>query len=61
MQVFSDPARAAELASFTPVHATAGGRTVAARAQEAIRFDAELKARELPAIDIWIKRRNARD
>ena len=61
MQVFSDPARAAELASFAPVHATAGGRTVAARAQEAIRFDAELKARELPAIDIWIKRRNAGD
>ena len=61
MQVFSDPARAAELASFAPVHATAGGRTVAARAEEAIRFDAELKARELPAIDSWIKRRNARD
>jgi aminopeptidase N len=61
MQVFSDPARAAELASFAPVHATAGGRTVAARAEEAIRFDAEIKARELPAIDTWIKRRIAGD
>ena len=61
MQVFSDPARAAELASFAPVHATAGGRIVAARAEQAIRLDAELKARELPAIDIWIKRRNAGD
>ncbi len=61
MQVFSDAARAGELAGFAPVHATSGGRTVAARAEAAIKFDAELKARELPAIDEWIRGRNGRD
>jgi aminopeptidase N len=58
---FSDHAHAAELTSFAPVHATAGGRTVAAQAEAAIRFDADFKARALPAIDDWIRRRNGRD
>jgi aminopeptidase N len=58
---FSDADHAAELASFAPVHATSGGRIVAARAQEAILIAAEFKARALPAIDEWIRRRRARD
>jgi aminopeptidase N len=58
---FSDADRAAELASFAPVHATSGGKVVAARAQEAILIDAEFKARALPAIDDWIKRRGGHD
>ena len=61
MANFSDAARAAELARFAPVHATSGGRIVAARAEEAIMIGAELKARALPAIDDWIKRRSKRD
>jgi aminopeptidase N len=61
MRNFSDADRAAELASFAPVHATSGGKVVAARAQEAILTDAEFKARALPAIDDWIKRRATRD
>ena len=61
MRNFSDRARAEELAAFAPVHATSGGRIVAARADEAIRFDAEFKERALPAIDEWIRRRTGRD
>jgi aminopeptidase N len=58
---FSDADHAAALASFAPVHATSGGKIVAARAQEAILIEAEFKARALPAIDDWIKRRGAHD
>ena len=48
--------------SFAPVQATSGGRIVAARAQEAIMYRRPREsARVLPAIDDWIKRRNARD
>ena len=61
MTNFSDTARAQELASFAPVHATSGSRIVAARAQEAIMIGADVKARVLPAIDDWIKRRGGRD
>jgi aminopeptidase N len=61
MTNFSDADRAAELASFAPVHATSGGKIVAARAQEAILTEAELKARVLPAIDDWVKRRGGHD
>jgi len=61
MTNFSDVERADELASFAPVQATSGGKIVAARAQEAIMIAADVKARVLPAIDDWIKRRNARD
>jgi aminopeptidase N len=58
MKNFSDAARADELASFAPVNATAGGRSAAARAAETIRLEADLKARALPAIDDWIRKRN---
>jgi aminopeptidase N len=51
-------ARAEELIGFAPAQATSGGRIVVARAQETILTNAELKARVLPAIDAWIKRRN---
>jgi hypothetical protein len=61
MTNFSDTARAQELAGFAPAHATSGGKIVAARAQEAIMISADLKARVLPAIDEWVKRRSARD
>ena len=61
MTSFSDAERAAELALFAPAHATAGGKIVAARAQEAILADAEFKARVLPALDDWLKRRAGRD
>jgi len=57
MMNFSDAAHAAELASFAPVHETSGGKLVAARAEEAILIGADFKARALPAIDDWIKRR----
>jgi aminopeptidase N len=59
MRNFSDRARAVELAAFAPVHETSGGRVVAARAEEAIRFDAYFKERVLPMIDDWIRRRSA--
>ena len=36
---------------------TSGGKLVAARAEEAILIGADFKARALPAIDDWIKRR----
>ena len=61
MTNFSDAARAAELAAFAPVQATSGGRIVAARAAEAILIGSELKARALPAIDAWLRRRGGRD
>jgi aminopeptidase N len=58
---FSDPARAAELAGFAPVHASSGARMVAARAQESILIAADLKARVLPAVADWIRQRGGRD
>ncbi len=61
MMNFSDAARAGELAGFAPVHASSGGRIVAARAQEAIMIAADLKARVLPAVGDWIKQRGGRD
>src|SRR5262249_24142109 len=57
MTNFSEPARAAELEIFAPVHATSGGRVVAARAIEAILINADFRARQLPAVDEWIRRR----
>jgi aminopeptidase N len=60
MTNFSDAGRAVELATFAPVHATSGGRIVAARAQEAIMIAADFKARALPAIADWIGERRAR-
>jgi len=60
MTNFSDAERAAELASFAPVHATSGGRIVAARAEDSIMIAAEFKARALPAIATWIRERRER-
>jgi aminopeptidase N len=61
MKNFSDAARSAELASFAPAHATSAGRAAAARVEEAIKLDADFKARALPAIDEWIAKRGGRD
>jgi ERAP1-like C-terminal domain len=60
MTNFSDAERAGELARFAPVHATSGGRIVAARAEEAIMIAADFKARALPAIADWISQRRER-
>ena len=57
MRNFSDGARAAELAKFAPAHATSGGRITAARAEEAIRIDADVKARVLPQLGDWLQTR----
>jgi aminopeptidase N len=56
MANFADRARAAELASFTPVHETSGGRIIAARAHERILTDADFIAQQLPAVEDWIAR-----
>src|SRR5437667_168039 len=62
MTNFSDAVRAEELAGFAPAQATSGGRIVVARSHETILINAELKARVLPAIGEWVRRRNgARD
>jgi aminopeptidase N len=60
MANFADRDRAAELASFAPVHETSGGRIVAARAEERILTDADFVAQQLPAVDDWIGRSGAR-
>jgi aminopeptidase N len=57
---FADPARADELANFAPVHATSGGRIVAARTIEAIRISADFRAHQLVAVDAWVKQHAAR-
>jgi aminopeptidase N len=56
MASFADPARAEELANFAPVHRTSGGRIVAARAIELIRTNADFRARQLVAVDEWVRR-----
>jgi aminopeptidase N len=56
---FADRTRAAELASFAPVHETSGGRIIAARAQERILTDADFVAQQLPAVEDWIARNGA--
>jgi len=60
MMNFTDATHAAELASFAPMHATSGGRIVAARAQETIMIAADFKARALPAVAEWIRERSER-
>ena len=60
MTDFTDAAHAEELAGFAPVHETSGGRLLADRAIERIMTDADFAARQLPAIDAWVKRRTAR-
>jgi aminopeptidase N len=53
---FSDRPHAAELAGFAPAHETAGGRKMAARAEENILADADFAVQALPAVDEWVKR-----
>ncbi len=55
MTNFADDTHAVELANFAPVHETAGGRIAAARAQEEIIEAAEFRARQIPAVDEWVK------
>jgi len=57
MANFSDPARAEELKQFAPAYETSDGRTEAERTRERILADAELVARQLPALDDWVHRR----
>jgi aminopeptidase N len=53
----SDGVRAAELvAGFAPAQRTSGGRIQAARADEAIAINTELRERLLPAVDAWLRR-----
>ncbi len=59
MTNFTDAAHAQELANFAPVHATPGGRIVAARAYERIMTDADFSAHQLGAVNEWVKRRMA--
>jgi len=59
MTNFADRAHAEELAGFAPVHETAGGRIAAARAEEQILEAADFRARQIPAIDEWVKRHAA--
>lgn len=59
MTNFTDAAHAAELANFAPAHATSGGRIVAGRAYERIMTAADFSARQLPAVNEWVKRRLA--
>jgi len=60
MTNFADRAHAEELANFAPVHETAGGRIAAARAQEEIIEAADFRARQIPAVDEWVKQWNTR-
>ena len=60
MKNFSDRAQANELANFAPMQASDSAREAAKEAEDDIRFDADLKARALPAIDEWVRRRTTR-
>ena len=55
MSTFADRAHAEELANFAPVHEAAGGRIAAARAEEEILEAADFRARQIPAVDAWVK------
>jgi aminopeptidase N len=55
MANFADRAHAVELADFAPAHETAGGRIAAARARAEIMEKADFRAREIPAVDQWVK------
>ncbi len=59
MTNFTDRAHAEELANFAPVHETAGGRIAAARAQAEIIEAADFRARQIPAVDQWVKQHPA--
>jgi aminopeptidase N len=53
----TDPARAAELEAFVREHLSADFLPETAKAADIIRLYAEVKRRELPAIDAWVQKR----
>jgi aminopeptidase N len=55
MANFSDPARAEELKQFAPAYETSDGRTEAERTRVRILADAEFVARQIPAMDEWVR------
>jgi aminopeptidase N len=55
MAHFSDPARAEELKQFAPAHETSEGRDEAERTRDRILADAEFVARQIPAVDEWVR------
>ncbi len=55
MSHFAERKYAEELARFAPAHETPGGRIAAARAEEEIVEAADFRARQVPAIDAWIR------
>lgn len=59
MAAFADRAHADDLAAFAPVHETAGGRVAAARAEEQILEAADFRARQIGAVDEWVKQHAA--
>ena len=58
MTSFSDAARADELETFSREHLTKDADKEVAKAAAKIRFQAKLKARELPRIDAWLRKRS---
>jgi aminopeptidase N len=60
LSVFTDAAHAQELAAFIPAPATSRGRAAAHRAYERIMTEADFSARQLPAVDAWVRERMAR-
>jgi len=55
MANFSDPARAEELKQFAPAYETSDGQAEAERTRERILADAEFVARQIPAVDEWVR------
>jgi aminopeptidase N len=58
MTVFSDEERAEELEAFGKEHLPQDADKEVAKAAEKIRFQARLKARELPRIEEWLRKKN---
>jgi aminopeptidase N len=58
MTSFSDMARAEELEAFGKEHLSQDTAKEVAKAAEKIRFQAKLKARELPRIEEWLRKRS---
>jgi hypothetical protein len=58
MSAFSDAARAEELEAFSKEHLSQDADKEVAKAAEKIRFQARLKARELPRIEAWLRKRS---
>jgi hypothetical protein len=50
----TDPANAEELMRFAPMRQTAGGRISTDRAADTILTSAEVAARVLPAVEVWL-------